>query len=78
MAGILFPLSDPSGAASAGPLERFFSEVRTLHATFRQTVLTDDLEPIDESEGELWLSRPGRFRWNYGDPVEQVVMADGK
>ena len=78
LAGILFPLSDPIGAASAGPLERFFSEVRTLHATFRQTVLTDDLKPIDEIEGELWLSRPGRFRWNYGNPLEQVVMADGE
>jgi len=52
--------------------------VRTLHATFRQTVLTDDLKPIDESDGELWLSRPGRFRWNYGTPLEQVVMADGE
>jgi len=78
LAGVLFPLSDLTGAAIAGPLERFFSEVRTLHATFRQTVLTDDLKPIDESEGELWLSRPGRFRWNYGDPLEQVVMADGE
>jgi len=78
LAGFLFRRSGPTRAASAGPLERFFSEVRTLHATFRQTVLTVDLKPIDESEGELWLSRPGRFRWNYGTPLEQVVMADGE
>jgi chaperone LolA len=25
----------------------------------------------------MWLSRPGRFRWSYGQPVEQEVLADG-
>ena len=60
------------------PLSRFFSEVQTLHAAFHQSVLTEDLQSIDESDGELWLSRPGRFRWEYGDPLEQVVVADGQ
>ena len=65
-------------SASVDPLNNFFSEVRTLHAAFHQSVLTEDLQSIDESAGELWLSRPGRFRWNYGSPLEQVVVADGR
>ncbi|MDC0166630.1 outer membrane lipoprotein chaperone LolA [Gammaproteobacteria bacterium] len=65
-------------SASVDPLSRFFSEVQTLHAAFHQSVLTEDLQSIDESDGELWLSRPGRFRWEYGDPLEQVVVADGQ
>ena len=65
-------------STSVDPLSRFFSEVRTLHAAFHQSVLTEDLQSIDESDGELWLSRPGRFRWEYGDPLEQVVVADGQ
>ena len=65
-------------SASVDPLSRFFSEVRTLYAAFHQSVLTEDLQSIDESDGELWLSRPGRFRWNYGEPLEQVVVADGQ
>lgn len=65
-------------AAPSGPLEHFFSKVKTFHAVFQQSVLTEDLELIDQSHGELWLSRPGRFRWNYGAPLEQVVMADGE
>ena len=64
-------------SASVDSLERFFSQVQTLHAAFHQSVLTEDLEPIGESDGELWLSRPGRFRWNYGAPLEQAVVADG-
>ena len=65
-------------SALVDPLSNFFSEVRTLHAAFHQSVLTEDLQSIDESAGELWLSRPGRFRWNYGSPLEQVVVADGR
>ena len=62
-------------AAPSGPLEHFFSNVKTLRAAFQQSVLTEELELIDQSQGELWLSRPGRFRWNYGTPLEQVVVA---
>ena len=65
-------------AAASDPLEYFFSNVKTLRAIFHQSILTENLELIDESHGELWLSRPGRFRWNYGTPLEQVVVADGK
>ena len=65
-------------AAPAEPLEHFFSNVKTLRAAFQQSVLTEELELIDQSQGELWLSRPGRFRWNYGTPLEQVVVADGE
>ena len=65
-------------AGPSGPLENFFSNVKTLRAAFHQSVLTEELELIDQSQGELWLSRPGRFRWNYGTPLEQVVVADGE
>ena len=65
-------------AGPSGPLENFFSNVKTLRAAFHQSVLTEELELIDQSQGELWLSRPGRFRWNYGTPLEQVVVAPQK
>lgn len=31
-----------------------------------------------ESKGTLYLKRPGRFRWEYKSPVEQIIVADGK
>ncbi len=76
--GGLNVLPQVAKSTTVGPLERFFSQVRTLHAAFRQSVLTEDLDLIDQSDGELWLSRPGRFRWDYGVPLEQVVVADGE
>ncbi len=67
----------PVSAAEKDLLERFFSDVQTLRADFQQTVLDEELSPIRQSEGQFWLSRPGRFRWSYGVPLEQVVLADG-
>src|SRR6185295_19033220 len=32
----------------------------------------------EESEGTLQIKRPGRFRWDYSAPHEQLVVADGK
>ena len=31
----------------------------------------------DESSGEVWLSRPQRFRWAYGGDFPELVVADG-
>jgi outer membrane lipoprotein carrier protein len=69
----------PTSAAFADEdlLEDFFVKVRTLQADFHQVVLDEDLVPLQETSGRMWLARPGRFRWSYGQPVEQEVLADG-
>ena len=58
-------------------MDRFFSEVYTLQARFTQVVFDENLIPLDESAGQLRISRPGRFRWDYDPPAEQVIVADG-
>jgi outer membrane lipoprotein carrier protein len=67
-----------SGASGAGSLERFFSEVSTFEASFVQVVLDENLDTLDESAGRMWMSRPGRFRWNYEPPNEQQIVGDGQ
>ena len=32
----------------------------------------------DSSGGEVWMSRPQRFRWEYGGEFPEVVVADGE
>jgi len=32
----------------------------------------------DSSSGQVWLSRPQRFRWEYGGEFPEIVVADGK
>jgi outer membrane lipoprotein carrier protein len=64
-------------ATATDNLNRFFQEFKTLRAEFSQVVLDENLVPLEESAGRLWISRPGRFRWDYHPPFAQQIVADG-
>lgn len=65
---------------ASGPesLARFFDNVATFRAEFEQVVLDENLDEIEQSSGKMWLSRPGKFRWDYAFPLEQYIVSDGK
>jgi chaperone LolA len=64
-------------ASDAGQrLEQFLSGLTTLRADFNQTVQSADA--VDESQGQLLIARPGKFRLHYDEPYEQLYVADGK
>lgn len=58
-------------------LQELLKDIHTLKAEFTQTVLDAELSPVQESQGMLWLNRPGKFRWDYEAPYEQTIVADG-
>lgn len=58
-------------------LRTYLGDLDTLSAEFSQITLSSDGGRIVESEGTLYLKRPGRFRWEYRHPMEQVIVADG-
>lgn len=72
-------LAAPSVGAQEAPalLDRFLAEVETLEAGFRQVLVEADSGRERESSGVLYLRRPDRFRWDYREPVPQLVVADG-
>ena len=55
-------------------LKQFVHDTRALSARFSQTVSGD--KPLHVS-GTLELQRPGRFRWTYDTPYEQLIVGDG-
>ena len=59
-------------------LHGFFTEVKSLRADFVQTLLDADGKSLQESTGSLMLQRPGKFRWDYHSPYEQVIVGDGR
>lgn len=59
-------------------LNRFFDGLVSLRADFFQTLLDQNGEVIEKSEGVLLLERPGRFRLQYTHPYENLYVADGK
>ena len=76
---LLFALivNSPRVIADSDPLDLFFESTETFSADFQQTVLGEDLELLQESIGRFVLQRPGRLLWTYGEPVEQMIVADG-
>jgi outer membrane lipoprotein carrier protein len=58
--------------------QRYLDEVDTLSARFSQTLVDPGGRIVDEAQGTLQIKRPGRFRWNYETPHEQLVVADGE
>ena len=58
-------------------LERFAAGLESMHAQFDQQVISSDGTVQDGSSGEVWLSRPQRFRWAYGGDFPELVVADG-
>ncbi len=68
--------------AHAGPaidrLNAFFAQQGALRAEFVQTVQGAAFAQPEESRGTLLMQRPGKFRWDYTQPYEQQIVADGK
>ena len=58
-------------------LDHFLNDVRTLSARFDQSLIDADDILVEESNGTLEIQRPGRFRWVYDQPYEQLMIADG-
>jgi len=59
-------------------LEAFLENTKSFEADFQQTLRTYNGEVLQQTEGVFYLSRPGKFRWNYRTPYEQIIVSDGK
>ena len=47
-------------------------------ADFTQTIDDGHGNVLRSAAGRLYLQRPGKFRWDYSQPSEQLVLAAGK
>lgn len=73
-------------AASAGwaaktggdRMDHFFSDLDTFSGNFVQIVSDSDGTVNQKARGKVVIHRPGRFRWDYAEPYEQVILGDGK
>ncbi|MDX1810489.1 MAG: outer membrane lipoprotein chaperone LolA [Gammaproteobacteria bacterium] len=63
--------------ADVSVVDKFFDNLKTLSADFSQSVQNAQLSTVDQSGGKLWISRPGKFRWDYHVPYEQQIVSDG-
>ncbi len=58
-------------------LDAYLTGVTTMRARFRQILLDENQQIVQNAGGTLVLKRPGQFRWDYQDPYEQLILSDG-
>jgi outer membrane lipoprotein carrier protein len=75
---IITSLSMPAWAEDAEQrLKAALKNMDNLSAEFKQTLLDEDKNIVQQSSGTLALQRPGKFAWIYTEPFEQRIIADG-
>ena len=79
---LLFCAVVPGGVAQAAEdslarVEAYLGSLKTLTADFAQVVRNRDGDIVERASGTLSLSRPNRFRWDYREPYQQTIVADG-
>lgn len=71
----LFPATAQSAAIDS--LKIFIHGTRTVRATFSQTLLDRNMRVVQKASGTMQFERPGKFRWTYEIPYEQLIVGDG-
>ena len=71
-------LASNAWAGGREKLNEFFTQVDTMQSGFTQQVVDDKGKVRQSSSGTVFLSRPGKFRWEYAAPDKHQIVADGK
>ncbi|CAG0125070.1 Outer-membrane lipoprotein carrier protein [Rhodocyclaceae bacterium] len=69
-----------SFAAQASGIEKlknFIAATHSAQANFTQDVLDKFGKRIQSASGTMQFVRPGKFRWVYQKPYEQLIVGDG-
>lgn len=76
----LLALAASVSAATAEPaaLRTFYAEVEDLNARFEQVQVDADGGVVQRASGVFLLDRPDKFRWEYREPYDQIIVSDGE
>lgn len=80
MLSVLLGAVAPAGAlaATTETLKTYLRETGSVRAHFSQVVFDRNMRKLQETSGTMQFLRPGRIRWSYERPFEQLIVGDGK
>jgi len=67
----------PAHGGSLDQLRAFLTQTSSARGEFVQRVSARSGSAQPVSSGRFAFQRPGKFRWTYDKPYEQVIVADG-
>ena len=65
------------GASTVDELKVLLQQTTTARAHFAQIVLDSNMKTLQQATGTMQFARPGKFRWEYDKPYEQLIVGDG-
>jgi len=74
-AGTVQPRNDP---AATRELEGYLGGLKSFQGRFQQTLRDSNARVRQEVSGQLFIQKPGKFRWEYAKPDEQLIVSDGR
>ena len=74
---MLLVAAAPAGAAGVDTLKAYLQETSSARAQFSQVVYDRNKRKLQETSGTMQFARPGRIRWAYEKPYEQLIIGDG-
>ena len=79
VAALAFAGATVAHATGLEQLQAFHATTKTGNVAFRQVVTgKKGQQGARESTGTFAFQRPGRFRWSYQTPYEQLIVGDGE
>lgn len=63
-------------ADDTAPLIEYLNNLHSYSATFAQQRFDETGVLLETAKGDCSIERPGRFRWNYREPYQQVIVSD--
>lgn len=73
----IYGTSTATHAAGLDQLKVFLATTTSARGVFTQTVTAGSGRKPQQSAGIFAFQRPGRFRWSYEKPYQQLLVSDG-
>ncbi len=74
----LLPVSFAYAGEGLDRLKRFTANLNSMKADFTQTLFDDKMRQVEVASGFFLLQKPGKFRWDYRVPYQQLIVANGE
>ena len=71
-------LASAASASGLDQLHAFLEGTQTAQGSFKQVVVNKDRRTTQSTSGTFAFARPGKFRWTYEKPFDQLIVGDGE
>jgi outer membrane lipoprotein carrier protein len=78
IAAVAWAAASAAQAGGIAELQAFVDGSKSARATFVQTTTDKSGRLVQKATGTFTFARPGRFRWTYDKPLEQLIVGDGE